>query len=278
MAGSTRPPFGPTLGELVNDIGGGTRSGRPIRAVQVGGPLGAYFPPSLFDTAFDYEAFAACDGLLGHGGIVVFNDSVDMKAQARFAMEFCTAESCGKCTPCRIGSVRGVEVVDKIVRGQNVGANIALLRDLCDTMKSGSLCALGGFVPYPVLSALNHFPRGLRAMSDEIDRGTPASKSERTVSLVVDGAMVEVPEGTSILRAASLAGFAVPKLCATGFASILRLLPALPGRGRRQERHARLLHHAGGAGHGRAYPDREAQEAAPRGDRSSTSPTIRSTA
>ena len=149
--------FGLRLSELVNDIGGGTRSGRPVRAVQVGGPLGAYFPPALFDTPFDYEAFAARDGLLGHGGIVVFNDSVDMAAQARFAMEFCAIESCGKCTPCRIGSVRGQEVIDQIVRGQNVGANLALLRDLCDTMKSGSLCALGGFVPYPVLSALNHF-------------------------------------------------------------------------------------------------------------------------
>jgi len=149
--------FGLTLDELVNDIGGGTRSGRPVRAVQVGGPLGAYFPPALFDTPFDYEAFAARDGLLGHGGIVVFNDSVDMAAQARFAMEFCAIESCGKCTPCRIGSVRGQEVIDRIVRGQNVTANLALLRDLCDTMKSGSLCALGGFVPYPVLSALNHF-------------------------------------------------------------------------------------------------------------------------
>jgi formate dehydrogenase iron-sulfur subunit len=149
--------FGTTLGELVNDIGGGTRTGRPIRAVQVGGPLGAYFPPSLFDTPFDYEAFAARDGLLGHGGIVIFNDTADMAAQARFAFEFCRIESCGKCTPCRIGSARGVEVVDRIVRGQNAGANLTLLRDLCDTMKSGSLCALGGFVPYPVLSALNHF-------------------------------------------------------------------------------------------------------------------------
>jgi formate dehydrogenase iron-sulfur subunit len=152
-------PFGLTLGELVNDIGGGTRSGRPVRAVQVGGPLGAYFPPSFFDTPFDYEAFAARDGLLGHGGIVVFNDTVDMAAQARFAMEFCAIESCGKCTPCRIGSVRGQEVIDRIVRGQDRAPNLTLLRDLCDTMKSGSLCALGGFVPYPVLSALNHFPQ-----------------------------------------------------------------------------------------------------------------------
>jgi formate dehydrogenase iron-sulfur subunit len=151
--------FGLTLGEIVNDIGGGTWSGRPVRAVQVGGPLGAYFPPSLFDTKFDYESFAARDGLLGHGGVVVFNDSVDMLAQARFAMEFCAVESCGKCTPCRIGAVRGQETIDKILNGQNAEANLALLRDLCDTMKSGSLCALGGFVPYPVLSALNHFPQ-----------------------------------------------------------------------------------------------------------------------
>jgi formate dehydrogenase iron-sulfur subunit len=154
--------FGLTLGELVNDIGGGTLSGRPVRAVQVGGPLGAYFPPALFDTPFDYEAFAAKDGLIGHGGIVVFDDTVDLAHQARFAMEFCVAESCGKCTPCRIGSVRGVETVDKILAGQNVDANLELLRDLCHTMKFGSLCALGGFIPYPVLSAMNFFPEDFR--------------------------------------------------------------------------------------------------------------------
>ncbi len=159
FGGLFETPFGPTLDELVNDIGGGTASGRPIRAVQVGGPLGAYFPPALFDTSFDYEAFTARDGLIGHGGIVVFNDSVNMARQARFAMEFCAAESCGKCTPCRIGSVRGVEVIDKILMGNNPTGNLTLLRDLCDTMKSGSLCALGGFVPYPVLSAVNHFPQ-----------------------------------------------------------------------------------------------------------------------
>ena len=150
--------FGLTLGALIEEIGGGTRSGRPVRAAQVGGPLGAYFPPSLFDTPFDYEAFAARNGLIGHGGIVVFNDSVDMAAQARFAMEFCAAESCGKCTPCRIGSVRGQELLDRIVKTSDAGADIALLRELCDIMKSGSLCALGGFVPYPVMSALEHFP------------------------------------------------------------------------------------------------------------------------
>ena len=155
--------FGVTLGELVDDIGGGTRSGRPVRAVQVGGPLGAYFPRALFDTPFDYEAFAARDGLIGHGGVVVFDDTVDMARQARFAMEFCAIESCGKCTPCRIGSARGVETVDRIIRNENRAANIAVLEDLCNTMKFGSLCALGGFTPSPVMSALTHFPEDFGA-------------------------------------------------------------------------------------------------------------------
>jgi formate dehydrogenase iron-sulfur subunit len=155
--------FGITLGELIDDIGGGTASGRPVRAVQVGGPLGAYFPRALFDTPFDYEAFAARDGLIGHGGIVVFDDSVDMSKQARFAMEFCAIESCGKCTPCRIGSTRGVETVDKIRAGVDVAKNITVLEDLCNTMKFGSLCALGGFTPYPVTSALKHFPEDFGA-------------------------------------------------------------------------------------------------------------------
>jgi formate dehydrogenase iron-sulfur subunit len=150
--------FGVTLGELVNDIGGGTASGKPVRAVQVGGPLGAYHPPSQFDLPFDYEAFAAADGLIGHGGIVVFDDSVDMAKQARFAMEFCAIESCGKCTPCRIGSTRGVEVLDGIIAGERKSENIDLITDLCETMKFGSLCALGGFTPYPVMSAITHFP------------------------------------------------------------------------------------------------------------------------
>ncbi|HLJ65028.1 MAG TPA: NADH-quinone oxidoreductase subunit NuoF [Stellaceae bacterium] len=154
--------FGVTLGELVEEIGGGTASGRPVRAVQVGGPLGAYFPPTLFDTPFDYEAFAARDGLIGHGGVVVFDDRVDMRRQARFAMEFCAIESCGKCTPCRIGAVRGTEVLDRVGRGENVDANLALIEDLCTTMKFGSLCALGGFTPYPVMSAIKHFPQDFR--------------------------------------------------------------------------------------------------------------------
>jgi formate dehydrogenase iron-sulfur subunit len=150
--------FGITLGELVDDIGGGTATGRPVKAVQVGGPLGAYFPRALFDTPFDYEAFAARDGLIGHAGIVVFDDTADMAAQARFAFEFCAIESCGKCTPCRIGSTRGAETIDKIMAGEDVNANLAVVTDLCNTMKFGSLCALGGFTPYPVMSALTHFP------------------------------------------------------------------------------------------------------------------------
>jgi formate dehydrogenase iron-sulfur subunit len=149
-------PFGLTLGEIVNDIAGGTRSGRPVKAVQVGGPLGAYFPPSMFDIRFGYEEYAAKDGLIGHAGIVVFDDTADMLSQARFAMEFCAIESCGKCTPCRIGAVRGVETIDRIAKGD--AAAIPILTDLCETMKSGSLCALGGFTPYPVMSALTHFP------------------------------------------------------------------------------------------------------------------------
>jgi formate dehydrogenase iron-sulfur subunit len=155
--------FGLTLGDLVETIGGGTATGRPVRAVQVGGPLGAYFPPALFNTPFDYEAFTVAGGLIGHGGVVVFDDSVDMARQARFAMEFCAIESCGKCTPCRLGSTRGVEVIDRIVANENRAANTALLTDLCDTMKLGSLCALGGFTPYPVMSALQHFPEDFGA-------------------------------------------------------------------------------------------------------------------
>jgi formate dehydrogenase iron-sulfur subunit len=155
--------FGITLGELVDDIGGGTRSGRPVRAVQVGGPLGAYFPRELFDTPFDYEAFAEREGLIGHGGIAVFDDTVDMAKQARFAMEFCAIESCGKCTPCRIGSTRGIELVDKITAGENPTENLIVLEDLCNTMKFGSLCALGGLTPYPVMSALTHFPEDFGA-------------------------------------------------------------------------------------------------------------------
>ena len=149
--------FGVTIRELVEDFGGGTASGRKLRAVQVGGPLGAYFPDALLDTPLDYEAMLAAKGMLGHGGLVVFDDSVDLAKQARFALQFCAIESCGKCTPCRIGSTRGVEVIDKIVAGAAREQNVALLRDLCETMSDGSLCALGGLTPMPVLSALTHF-------------------------------------------------------------------------------------------------------------------------
>lgn len=171
--------FGITLRELVYDIGGGTASGRPVKAVQVGGPLGAYIHPDQFDLPFDYEAYAGADALIGHGGLVVFDDTADMGAMARFAMQFCAAESCGKCTPCRIGAVRGVEVIDRIrTGGRDLDAleqtpqmhnmpksgrsredEVALLTDLCETMRDGSLCALGGFTPYPVMSALKHWPQ-----------------------------------------------------------------------------------------------------------------------
>jgi formate dehydrogenase iron-sulfur subunit len=150
--------FGITLRELLYDYGGGSASGRPIKAVQVGGPLGAFLPESQFDTPLDYEAFTAIWAVLGHGGIVAFDDTVDMAKMARYAFEFCTIESCGKCTPCRIGSTRGVEVMDKIIAGTDRVKNIKLVRDLSDTMLNGSLCALGGMTPYPVLSAINHFP------------------------------------------------------------------------------------------------------------------------
>ncbi|MEU5317569.1 NADH-quinone oxidoreductase subunit NuoF [Streptomyces sp. NPDC021056] len=156
--GIVETAFGITLRELIEEYGGGTHTGRPVRTVQVGGPLGAYLPDSLFDLPMDYEAFAEAGAMLGHGGIVVFDDTVDMAAQARFAMEFCAEESCGKCTPCRVGSVRGVEVIDKIVAGTHRDENLALLEDLCDLMTDGSLCAMGGLTPMPVRSALTHFP------------------------------------------------------------------------------------------------------------------------
>ena len=156
--GLVEKAFGITLRELLYDYGGGSASGRPIRAVQVGGPLGAYVPEARFDVPLDYEAYAAMQAMIGHGGIVVFDDTVDLARMARYAMEFCAVESCGKCTPCRIGSTRGVEVIDRIIAGEAPAANLALLQSLCDTMINGSLCALGGMAPYPVLSALEHFP------------------------------------------------------------------------------------------------------------------------
>ena len=155
-------PFGPTLRSVVEEWGQGTASGRPFRAVQVGGPLGAYFPEALLDTPMDYEAFTAAGGLIGHGGVVVFDDSVDLAAQARFAFEFCAAESCGKCTPCRIGAVRGMEVIDRILLGVDVAKNRAVMDDLLETMTDASLCAMGGLTPVPVGSAMTHFPEDFR--------------------------------------------------------------------------------------------------------------------
>ncbi|WDZ94905.1 NADH-quinone oxidoreductase subunit NuoF [Herbaspirillum sp. WKF16] len=166
--GLVEKAFGLTLRELLEDFGGGSESGRPIRAVQMGGPLGAYMPQQQFDTPLDYEAFAAIGAMIGHGGLVVFDDTVDMARQARYAMEFCAVESCGKCTPCRIGSTRGVEVIDKLIANQDRPQQVHLLRSLCDTMVNGSLCAMGGMTPFPVLSALNHFPE---------DFGTPNEKA-----------------------------------------------------------------------------------------------------
>lgn len=176
LAGNLKQPglvevaFGMTLRELLYDFGGGSASGRPIRAVQVGGPLGAYLPESRFDLPLDYEAFAAVGATVGHGGIVAFDDSVDMAKMARYAMEFCAIESCGKCTPCRIGSVRGVELLDSMLAARPHHSNDdTLLRDLCQTMLEGSLCAMGGMTPYPVLSALDHYPEdfGLSPKQEE---------------------------------------------------------------------------------------------------------------
>jgi len=161
--GLVESAFGLSLRELLYDYGGGSASGRPIRAVQIGGPLGAYVPPEQFDTAVDYEALAGIGAMLGHGGIVAFDDSVDMARMARYAMEFCAIESCGKCTPCRIGSTRGVEVIDRILAGVDSERNVRLLEELCETMVQGSLCGLGGMAPFPVQSALKHFRGDFRA-------------------------------------------------------------------------------------------------------------------
>jgi formate dehydrogenase iron-sulfur subunit len=175
LAGNAKRPglietsMGVTLCEIVYDYGGGTANGKPVRAVQVGGPLGAYFPESMLDVALDFESIAARGGILGHGGIVVFDDTVDMARMARYAMEFCAIESCGKCTPCRIGSIRGTEVIDDIVNRRRPRENLEVLRDLCDTMKFGSLCALGGLTPLPVLSAFKYFPEDFGLTPRDVD-------------------------------------------------------------------------------------------------------------
>ncbi len=167
--GLIEKPMGATLREIVYDYGGGTASGKRVRAVQVGGPLGAYFPESMLDVTLDYEAIAARGGILGHGGIVVFDETADMAQMARYAMEFCAIESCGKCTPCRIGSMRGTEVIDDIINKRRSRENLEILRDLCDTMKYGSLCLLGGLTPLPVLSALKFFPEDFGLDAADVD-------------------------------------------------------------------------------------------------------------
>ncbi|MGB6489111.1 MAG: NADH-ubiquinone oxidoreductase-F iron-sulfur binding region domain-containing protein [Steroidobacteraceae bacterium] len=164
-SGLVERAFGLTLRELLYDYGGGSASGRPLRAVQVGGPLGAYIPASQFDTVVDYEALAGIGALLGHGGIVAFDDTVDMVRMARYAMEFCAVESCGKCTPCRIGSTRGMEVIDRIIEGRDTESNVRRLEELCELMVQGSLCGLGGMAPFPVQSALRHFREDFRIRS-----------------------------------------------------------------------------------------------------------------
>jgi formate dehydrogenase iron-sulfur subunit len=172
QGGIVELPFGISLRELVEEYGGGTLSGRPVRAAQVGGPLGAYVPASGFDVPMDYEALAESGAMLGHGGIVVFDDTVDMARMARFAMEFCTIESCGKCTPCRVGSTRGVEAIDRIIAartmGQDVSAELVLIDDLCETMTKGSLCAMGGLTPMPVQSAIKHWRQDFEREGAEV--------------------------------------------------------------------------------------------------------------
>lgn len=150
--------FGVKLGDLINKYGGGTRSGQAFKAVQIGGPLGAYLPEAMLELPMDYEVMAQNGAGVGHGGIVVFDDTADLMAQARYAFEFCAEESCGKCTPCRVGAVRGEEVIDKLAAGTNYDENMVLLEDLCELMVDGSLCAMGGMTPIPVTSALKHFP------------------------------------------------------------------------------------------------------------------------
>lgn len=158
QGGLVEKAFGVTIREVIDGFGGGTATGRPFRAAQIGGPLGAYVSEAMLDLPLDYEALAEAGAMVGHGGIVVFDDTVDMAEMARFAFEFCQIESCGKCTPCRVGAIRGRETVEKVLRGENVAANIALIEDLCELMRDGSLCAMGGLTPMPVLSAIRLFP------------------------------------------------------------------------------------------------------------------------
>ena len=264
QGGIVETAFGITLGELVDGYGGGTRSGRPVRAVQVGGPLGAYLPRAKFDLPMDYEAFVAAGAMVGHGGLVVFDETVDMAAQARFAMEFCAAESCGKCTPCRVGAVRGVEVIDRITAGGNRDENLALLEDLCDVMTEGSLCAMGGLTPMPVRSAITHFPDDFLARQP-IGGWKVRHESAQGTRLRHSG---ERGRGDHLARGGWAAGFRAgrhlrhaggcarrrghPQAVCHRPARRVRVVPAVFGRDRRPPWYPRLVHHPGGRRHGRA--------------------------
>ena len=167
--GLVEVPFGITLEELLFEYGGGTASGRPLKTIQIGGPLGPFLPPSLFSVTLDYEELAKVRGIVGHGGIVAFDDTVNLGKMARYAMEYCAGESCGKCTPCRIGSTRGMELMDRILAGKKSAGAAELLVDLCDVMVNASLCGLGGMTPYPVLSGLRFFPEDFGYTKEEVE-------------------------------------------------------------------------------------------------------------
>ena len=260
--------FGVTLREIVEGFGGGTLSGRPVRAVQVGGPLGAYFPEHMLDLPLDYEALAAATGLRGHGGVGVFDDTVDLARQARFAFEFCAQESCGKCTPCRIGATRGVETLDKVIAGRDPARNLRLIQDLCEVMTDGSLCAMGGLTPVPVMSAITHFP-------EDFDRAVPrpvaAEKGERPGAAPRNRLRNTGPaSGANRQPAGGRAGgvgagghlrhgrrhdggHQDPEALRHRLPGAVRLLPDVPRGSGGTARHARLLHHPGGGGHGRTH-------------------------
>jgi hypothetical protein len=242
--GLVEKAFGLTLRELLYDYGGGSASGRPIRAVQVGGPLGATCPAAKFDVPLDYEAFAAIGGMLGHGGMVVFDDTVDMAQMARYAMEFCAVESCGKCTPCRIGSTRGVEVIDRIRAATQRAKNLTLLRDLCDTMIHGSLCAMGGMTPRaraqrarplsPKTFALSRAEEAIACTPSKSPTPARPSHHRLLVTLEIDGTAVTVPRGHVGDARRGRRGVRVPKLCATdsleAFGSCRLCLVEIEGR------------------------------------------------
>ena len=258
--------FGITLRELLYDFGGGSRSGRPIKAVQVGGPLGTYLPESQWDLPLDYEAYAAAGAVVGHGGIVVHDDTADMSQLARYAMEFCAIESCGKCTPCRIGSTRGMEVIDRISSNQNRAQQVILLRDLCDTMVNGSLCAMGSMTPLPVLSALNHYPQDFGITSAgssrrrsrkqqennmytelrrEVDYGTPRQQISREHHARDRRRIRHRAEGHVTDARSRRGGHQCAEAMRDRQPECVWLVPAVPDRNRRPQGLSGFVHNAG---------------------------------